>query len=203
MTFQKDKLIAIKGIADAAAPIVSRDYFAGFWIGSHRSITMGLLWSSSSSSSSRQNIITHQRLDLAPSWSWASTPGKVSWQGHWLCQLEPRISIIDLKKLETTATRARAELVVETHLRPGSKRGGAFAIVDWPSTHAADAPFSRSWPVDRPATAIALDEVLENIVLVEAGQESTYCRVGYSIWPESTWMNKEFPETKKMRLRLM
>jgi hypothetical protein len=183
---------------------------------------MGLLWYS------KRQKIGHQRLDIAPSWSWASTPGKVLWPGHWLCQLERRITIIELKKFET-ATKARAELVVETHLRAGRKDGdGAFAIVDWPPTQAADASSSRSWPVDSPATSITLDEALGNnssvwfaevaagivhgpgdrkdlhcLVLVEAGKESTYRRVGYSIWRESIWMNKTFPETKKMRLKLV
>ena len=222
MTFQTDKLIAIKGIANAAAPIVSRDYFAGLWIDSHRSITMGLLWSSG------RKKIGHQRLDIAPSWSWASTPGEVSWPGHWLCQLECRIRILELKKFET-ATRASAELVVETHLRAGRKVGdNAFAIVDWPPTQAADASSPRTWPVDRLTTPVILDESLENtssvwfaeiaagkvhvqgdrkdlhcLVLVELGNEPTYRRVGYSIWQESIWMNMELPETKKMRLKVV
>lgn len=222
MTFQKDKLIAIRGIADAVAPIVARTYFAGFWVESHRSIFMGLLWSSSWTKRHGQ------RLDVAPSWSWASTASEVSWPGHWLCRLESRINIIELKQSGTVA-KANAELVVEAHLRPGRKnKGHAFAIVDWPSVQAADISSPLSWPLDSMASPVCLDEDLADnslvwfaevaagevhiqksrkdlhcLVLVDCGKKSTYRRVGYSMWQESNWMNAELPRRRKIKLSIV
>lgn len=222
MTFQKDKLIAIKGTADAVAPILSRTYFVGFWIESHRSILMGLLWVS------RRPKTGYQRLDIAPSWSWPSTAGTVSWPGHWLCRLQSRISILDLKLFDT-ASRASAELVVETHIRAGRKdKNLGFSVLDWPSAQAADASCPRNWPLNGIETPVFLDENLPEgspvwfaeiaarevhvrgnrkevhcLVLVESGKESMYRRVGYSTWPESSWMNMEFPERRRISLTIV
>ncbi len=219
MTFQKDKLIAIHGIADAVASVVAKTYFAGVWVESHKSILMGLLWSSS------RRKAGHPRLDIAPSWSWASTAAEVSWPGHWLCHLESRIDIIDLKR-SGTAAKAEAELVVKAHLRPGrNDENGGFAILAWPSVQAADTSSPRTWQLDSRVTPVALDEQLAKntpvwfaevvagevhaqgnrkdlhcLVLVACGEKSIYRRIGYSIWRESDWMSTELPERRKMKL---
>ena len=231
LTYQSDKLIAIRGIADAVAPIVSMTYFAGIWVDSMRSILMGLLWTSQ-----RRRSKQTPRLDIAPSWSWASTDGEVAWQGHMLCHLESRINIIELRR-SGTAVNATAELVAEVNLRLGTTEDGQVSsLIDWPegpterlseqSIHAASSP---KWSLGRLETPTSLDESLGNNVLVwfaevAAGKihalktrQSVHClvlvrcgenpshfrRVGYSVWEESKWASSELPEIRKRKLTIL
>ena len=231
LTYQSDKLIAIRGIADAVAPIVSMTYFAGIWVDSMRSILMGLLWTSQ-----RRRSKQTPRLDIAPSWSWASTDGEVAWQGHMLCHLESRINIIELRR-SGTAVNATAELVAEVNLRLGiTEDGQVTSLIDWPegpierlseqSIHAASSP---KWSLGRLETPTSLDESLGNNVLVwfaevAAGKihalksrQSVHClvlvrcgenpshfrRVGYSVWEESKWASSELPEIRKRKLTIL
>jgi hypothetical protein len=231
MTYHSDKLIAIQGIADAVAPVVSRTYFAGIWVESMKSIFMGLLWSSG-----RRGSGQDQRLDVAPSWSWASTESAVTWPGHWLCRLEMRINILELRR-SGTKVKASAELVVEANLRPAcTDDGKGFAIIDWPkgSTETlcrepADDSSSAIWPLDLSTTPVFLDERLGSHVLIwfaelAAGEmhalankkhvhclvlikcdenPPTFRRVGYSMWQEAKWACSELPESRKMKLRIL
>jgi hypothetical protein len=168
MTYQSDKLIAIQGIADALAPIASRTYFAGIWVESTKSIFMGLLWSST-----RQKLKPSQRLDIAPSWSWPSTEGAVLWPGHWLCRLESRIQILELKR-SGTAVKATAELIVEVKLRPAFVEDNqAFAVINWPeepteklSGQSTNAPPRSRWPLDKREIPLSLDENLGSNVQI-------------------------------------
>ena len=231
MTYQSDKLIAIQGIADAVAPIVSRTYFAGIWVESMKAIFMGLLWSSQ-----RRKSKQSQRLDVAPSWSWASTDGEVRWPGHWLCRLESRINILELRR-SGTAVKATAELVAEANLRPGfTENSQDFAVINWPeesteklSGQPTNASSRSRWPLDMLATPVCLDESLGSnvpvwfaelaagevhtqanrkyvhcLVLVGCGENSSaFRRVGYSMWEESKWTSSELPEPRKMKLRIL
>jgi hypothetical protein len=231
MTYHSDKLIAIQGIADAVAPIVSGTYFAGIWVESVKSIFMGLLWCSG-----RRGSVRAQRLDVAPSWSWASTNGEVTWPGHWLCHLDMRINILELKPSGTTV-KANAELLVEANLRPAFiEDSQVFAIINWPEESTEELsgePTNRSsssrWPLDMSATPVSLDESLGSnvliwfaelaagemhalairkrvhcLVLISCGENSsTFRRVGYSIWEESKWVCSELPESRRMKLGIM
>ncbi len=129
---------------------------------------MGLLWCSS-----RRGSEPIQRLDVAPSWSWASTNGMVSWPGHWLCRLEMRVNILELKRSESTV-KANTELVVEANLRPAcTDDSQAFAIIEWPEETTEKLPgeptngsSSSRWPLDKSASPISLDESLGSNVLI-------------------------------------
>jgi hypothetical protein len=231
MTYHSDKLIAIQGIADAVAPIVSGTYFAGIWVESVKSIFMGLLWCSR-----RRRSEQAQRLDVGPSWSWASTNGEVIWPGHWLCQLEMRINILELRP-SGTKVKANAELLIEANLRPAFMEDGqVFAIINWPeesteklSGELTNGSSSSRWPIDMSATPVSLDESLGSnvlvwfaelaagemhalanrksvhcLVLISCGENSaTFRRVGYSMWEESKWACSELPESRKMKLRIL
>ena len=231
MTYHSDKLIAIQGIADAVAPVVSRTYFAGIWVESMKSIFMGLLWSSG-----RRGSGQGQRLDVAPSWSWASTASAVTWPGHWLCRLQMRINILELRR-SGTKVKANAELVVEANLRPAcTDDGQGFAIINWPegsTEKLCGEPvndfFSAIWPLDLSTTPVCLDESLGSnvliwfaevaagnmhalanrkqvhcLVLIKCGENpSTFRRVGYSMWEEAKWGFSELPELRRMKLRIL
>ncbi len=231
MTYYSDKLIAIQGIADAIAPVVSRTYFAGVWVDSMKSLFMGLLWSSG-----RRGSGKGQRLDVAPSWSWASTDSAVTWPGHWLCRLEMRINILELRHSGTKA-QANAELIVETNLRPASTDNGrSFAIINWPEESTeklcgelANDSSSAIWPLDLSKTPVSLDESLGSDVLIWfaelaardmhalasrkhvhclvlikcGGNASEFRRVGYSMWGKANWASSELPESRKMKLRIL
>lgn len=232
MTYHSDKLIAIQGIADAVAPIVSRTYFGGIWVESMKSIFMGLLWSSRQRRGSGQS----RRLDIAPSWSWASTDGEVTWPGHWLCRLESRINILELRRSGTTV-KANAELVMEANLKPALTGGSqVFAIINWPeesteklSGEPTNSLSSSRWPLDTSTTPVFLDESIGNnaliwfaelaagemhalaiknyvhcLVLISGGENSSvYRRVGYSIWEKSKWACSELPKSRKLKLRIL
>lgn len=171
MTYHSDKLIAIQGIADAVAPIVSRTYFAGIWVESVKSIFMGLLWCSKRPK--RRGLEQAQRLDVAPSWSWASTKGEVTWPGHWLCQVEMRINILELRP-SGTKVKVNAELLVEANLRPAFMEDSqVFTIINWPedsteklSGEPTNGSSSSRWPLDMSATPVYLDESLGSDVLI-------------------------------------
>jgi hypothetical protein len=224
-------VIAIQGIADAVAPIVSGTYFAGIWVESVKSIFMGLVWCSG-----RRGSKQAQRLDVAPSWSWASTNGSVTWPGHWLCQLEMRINILELRASGTTV-KANAELLIEANLRPAfTEDGRVFAIINWPeesteklSGKPINGSSSSRWPLDMSATPVSLDESLGSnvliwfaelaagemhalanrkcvhcLVLISCGENSpTFRRVGYSMWEASKWACSELPELRKMKLGIL
>jgi hypothetical protein len=231
MTYHSDKLIAIQGIADAVAPIVSRTYFAGIWVESVKSIFMGLLWCSRRRASEQA-----QRLDVAPSWSWASTNGEVIWSGHWLCQLEMRINILELRP-SGTAVKANAELLIEANLRPAlAEDSRVFSIINWPEESTEKLPgeptngsSNSRWPLKMSETPISLDESLGSsvliwlaelaagqmhalankkyvhcLVLISCGEKSSkFRRVGYSTWEESRWTCSKLPEPRRMKLEIL
>jgi hypothetical protein len=82
LTKHSDILPAISGIARTIAAQTSDSYFAGLW---ESSFAQCLLWASDWSIG--QGLQTHYRTStsFAPSWSWASIRGKVSWpmNGVW------------------------------------------------------------------------------------------------------------------------
>ncbi|KAJ9608081.1 hypothetical protein H2200_007069 [Cladophialophora chaetospira] len=66
-----DKLVAIAGLAKRAQRVFGEEYLAGLWM---RQIHVGLLWMIDDDvSASRASVYR------APSWSWASMDGPVSW----------------------------------------------------------------------------------------------------------------------------
>ena len=73
VTYRKDALIAMAGIADRMQPIVKDTYLAGIW---HRDFRRGLLWSFSGGHYPEPGEglveVTNESQFSPPSWSWAS-----------------------------------------------------------------------------------------------------------------------------------
>jgi hypothetical protein len=166
LTYQSDKLIAIQGVADAVAPLFANTYFGGVWVGSTVSIFMGLLWSL------RWGTTGLKRLDVAPTWSWASVSGEVAWPGHWLCRLKPKVEIIELVRPKSAI--CPTELVAKANVRTAvTENGKDFFILDWqhelletPATQRKDIATSSRWPLDSKAILSFLDENIDNNAVV-------------------------------------
>lgn len=210
LTFQKDKLEAIRGVADALVK-VGGGYFAGVWLRSEHSIVMGLVWSTSPGGGGKE------RLDVAPSWSWASTKAMVIWPGHWLCGMEEKAVVVEV---QTDGPRA-GELVLEAKLTAGQVAGVGFVVHEGEGRDAT--------PCHRPIRAtVSLEERLVDgtlawfakmvagmshvqgsrkevhcLVLVENSGQATYRRVGYAVWKDSDWVHAQCPEAKMKRLRIV
>ncbi len=71
LTYDNDKLAAVAGIAKKFAAITKDNYHAGIWRGG---LIVGLLWHTITKASNQIN-----KPDRAPSWSWASVNGGVSY----------------------------------------------------------------------------------------------------------------------------
>jgi hypothetical protein len=73
VTYEKDKLVALSGIARSFQQLLGDQYLAGLW---RRTLVYDLLWSVP-----KPRKRTAYR---APSWSWASMEdGKLRWEGHY------------------------------------------------------------------------------------------------------------------------
>lgn len=80
VTFDKDRLPAIAGLARIVGEALQDQYLAGLWKGH---LFVGLVWRSIDAMSSR-SLRTHlqnirQRNYVAPSWSWAACPAAGGW----------------------------------------------------------------------------------------------------------------------------
>jgi hypothetical protein len=119
LTVANDKLIAVAGVASSFASLTGLTYFEGIWL---ESASFGLSWGSHSTQfqvvSNRGKLIfffycaIHLTLNVssvAPSWSWASSDGPLSFRssdvGSYSARLEAVISASEngLKILEVTA----------------------------------------------------------------------------------------------------
>lgn len=87
MTNRSDKLTAISAIAESWNERPDEVYLAGIWK-SH--LPTALMWTGDSSASS-----THLTTYCAPSWSWASTVGKVIWQDAEFTEVDSELEIRD------------------------------------------------------------------------------------------------------------
>lgn len=124
MTRQSDKLVAIRGIADIFAAFESVEYTAGIWNGSEDSFVQGLLWSSYGPEK--------RRLDVAPSWSWASVQCEVHWPGLLYVNFQRNAEIVDVKSSGTIAQTA-GEIILRTNVRLGVVgTDGNVQIAKWP-----------------------------------------------------------------------
>jgi hypothetical protein len=73
LTLSRDKLVAISGVARIIAPMYGTDYVAGLWV---RNLLRLLVWYTDPQDSSAARDVT--TIYRAPSWSWASVDGLVS-----------------------------------------------------------------------------------------------------------------------------
>ncbi|KAI8718066.1 HET domain-containing protein [Fusarium sp. LHS14.1] len=76
LTFPKDRILAISGVAGMFATVLKDQYAAGHW---KQSLPFDLLWSKSPESTPERRPSEY----LAPSWSWAAVTGEVwFWYAH-------------------------------------------------------------------------------------------------------------------------
>lgn len=89
LTFDDDKLIAISGVARRMAPSLGNEYLAGIW---RQDMISQLLWTIelACQTSGHPSIRLH---NAAPTWSWASVHGKVSW---WHTLSEKRQDVVEI-----------------------------------------------------------------------------------------------------------
>ncbi|RYP65336.1 hypothetical protein DL769_006351 [Monosporascus sp. CRB-8-3] len=115
------------------------------------------------------------RVGIAPSWSWASTDGEVLWSGHMLCRLESKADIVVINDL----TAADEDLGENVQL--------------WFAELAAGVNHNLR----------NRKEVHCLVLLACDGADTTFRRVGYSIWEEQKWENEELPELKRKKLTIL
>lgn len=83
LSFGRDKLVAISGLARMLAPLYNSDYLAGIWA---KDLVRLLAWHRVvSTESSTMNSLPHYR---APSWSWASVDGEIEYPDAFVAPLE-------------------------------------------------------------------------------------------------------------------
>lgn len=83
LTFNRDKLVAISGLARMLAPVYGPDYVAGLWV---KDLVRLLVWHKKDlDSTAAQDTITTY---CAPSWSWASVDGGVLFPRAFVLPLE-------------------------------------------------------------------------------------------------------------------
>lgn len=84
LTFSDDKLVAISGIAKVVGAFFKDDYFAGLW---GKSLPQNLLWSPYDEEDlPTPHVGTPSYTYRAPSWSWASLDGRITF---FLCRVIP------------------------------------------------------------------------------------------------------------------
>ena len=72
ISFSDDKLPAVSGIAHGMAEFIQDEYLAGLW---RKDIGRGLLWNTRNDNSRTKQLPRYR----APSWSWASLDGSITW----------------------------------------------------------------------------------------------------------------------------
>lgn len=74
LTFTKDKLVALSGVAKQLQPVLNDQYLAGLW---RVPLVSSLLWYTESTKQSDGRPLTRVRPLRAPTWSWASLDAAV------------------------------------------------------------------------------------------------------------------------------
>jgi hypothetical protein len=134
LTFEKDRLVALAGVAKLMSRWMGEStYLAGLWSNGHHSLLHHLLWKTSS----RGTVPTRSATYIAPSWSWASVAATIVFHQH-KDTFKPIASIVEadttLKDPESRFGEvADGCLVVSGHLlgaRPckSATDGGTFSF---------------------------------------------------------------------------
>lgn len=118
LTFAADKLVALSGLASTVLEngrtVVDDGYLAGLW---HSSLPGHLLWITQENLKAQRLRETVDKY-IAPSWSWASIDGRISFR---LCQRNYNFK-------EYAATLEAAEVELESSLRFGQVRSGSIRL---------------------------------------------------------------------------
>jgi len=155
LTYPKDKLVALSGLASAISigegDATGDGYLAGLW---HSSLPSHLLWTTEKSERVRggtQEILIPARNEqdyIAPSWSWASIDGKVSltWCQH---NYDSKDYLVTIDNAEVTSSDMGARF---GRIESGFvKLSGPLASVlweesNWPSVNARQAKIAKIYP---------------------------------------------------------
>jgi Heterokaryon incompatibility protein (HET) len=73
MTYERDKLVALQGIAARAQEHIGGRYLAGLWDNNERNLLWSLLWFADPSDRNRRR----NREYIGPTWSWVSLSGRI------------------------------------------------------------------------------------------------------------------------------
>jgi hypothetical protein len=218
MTYQSDKLVAIRGISDVAAKLRSERYTAGIWNGSERTFVQGLLWHSSRPG--------NRILEVAPSWSWASVEGEVRWLAPFQINFQLSVEILDFKYSETVA-KSEGIITLRSNTRVGViDKDGKVQIAKWPQEipdelFAADLNkiLSIESTTHWEQVVISMDEKLEADTMVyflelaigqisvmrtewsvnslvltkDTMKKGQFRRVGLSTWNQDFWRTPQLP----------
>jgi hypothetical protein len=121
LTFEKDRLIAIAGLAKLVASKTRDTYLAGIWL---ESWMQDLLWEPARGPNSKRRseddaTIKTKSTMVRPSWSWLGYPGSVI-SGFSCCGRGPKISITDPNSFESDDLWPSAMLSQTVVTPPGS-----------------------------------------------------------------------------------
>jgi hypothetical protein len=94
LTFESDKLPAVSGVATRIHAIVGSEYLAGLW---KANMPNDLCWSVDYISSPSSEPQLHPNSFIAPSWSWASVNGALSFVDPHPMPLFDPVTIVDVK----------------------------------------------------------------------------------------------------------
>jgi hypothetical protein len=87
LTYEKDKLVALAGLAGEIQAVTKDDYLAGIW---RTNLVDGLLWTTYSESKA-----TRPAQYRAPSWSWASLNGPIDFKTTTSVQESIAVTVLD------------------------------------------------------------------------------------------------------------
>ncbi|KAL8860963.1 MAG: hypothetical protein Q9178_002718 [Gyalolechia marmorata] len=226
LTYEKDKLAAIYGIADAVQKAKADVYLAGLW---KSWLLYDLLWGVDWKNGATGRLST----SVAPSWSWASVSGPIStfWSRNTLqnLRLDPLAKLASVE-IEGSISTQTGTLVMEGYLRSAMASNdpdfsrlevqadrldasgeGAYRLYD-----------SKSLPLD--ANIIADEEIRSGseitflaivrmsrgdvpaivcLALLLDGSGGQFRRLGLGIWAEYSWYGKRRPCDVELGLKLM
>ncbi|KAF2140906.1 uncharacterized protein K452DRAFT_42686 [Aplosporella prunicola CBS 121167] len=115
----RDKLVAVSGIAKAFQNLLRERYFAGLWEGD---MLRALCWQKSYSPDTSP-MSPEALLYRAPSWSWASVDGKLEFDLRWYKSPKELRYLAEIKHVE-------ADLATEDPM--GQLKGGSIKLMGFP-----------------------------------------------------------------------
>lgn len=119
LSFHRDKLLALSGVAERFGRTIKSDYLAGLWASY---LPWGLLWKTRPVGRITSG---HSHRYIAPSWSWASTDVVIEWSELSVCKdTKPLIRIREHQAQPTFASApygdfVQCRLVIKGWLRQG------------------------------------------------------------------------------------
>lgn len=224
LTYARDKLPALQGLAEKYKEVINDDYIYGLW---KSNLPMGLLW--------HGGIKRYQREYRAPSWSWVSLEGPVSWdESSFTSGWRLLINIVNMSahqhcnhceeikgaRLEVTAPLAPLKDVLlaydlwtgysdndvdeESFIELGYEDGfGEFGFFDF------DVPEDFPLPLDGTEMMLVAEkdetQNIQAIIIQSFGNSNHFKRVGWFIlkdtggeMTEHDWPDREFDSIRKV-----